>query len=293
MYDGGLADLGTLTNWSITIEYTTPGTGGGPVLTYVWSPQAGLYTDAAACIPYTGSNTPVVYAAPTALTVYTVTATNTATNCVNSSTVVVNYTPPAPTVTPNPVTMCLGDPSVKLKSSSSTSVSSNFASGTVNIPIPDGPAIPPVPTSYPATVSNITVAGIPAGATVTAVRARFNITHAWVSDLVMALKAPNGRIVNLDALLNRTNQAGANFTNTVISSAATNPLGGTAPYTGTFADDAAGATFTALGFTWPGGPVGYVPTTTQFTDLFTLAPVNGVWSVGIYDAGSSRWRNTQ
>ena len=69
--------------------------------------------------------------------------------------------------------------------------------------------------------------------------------------MVIALKAPNGQIINLSALLNRTNAAGANFTNTVISSAGTVAQNaGTAPFTGTFKADLAGATFTALGFTW-------------------------------------------
>jgi Secretion system C-terminal sorting domain len=72
----------------------------------------------------------------------------------------------------------------------------------------------------------------------------------------------------------------------VISSTATNPLGGAAPYTGTFADDAAGATFTAFGFTFPGGPTGYIPTTTEYRNLHNSGAVNGVWSVGIYDAGA-------
>ena len=78
MGDFVATDIGALTNWSITIDYTTPGGGGGPTLTYVWSPLAGLYTNATATTPYTGGNTPIVYAAPTALTVYTVRATDVA-----------------------------------------------------------------------------------------------------------------------------------------------------------------------------------------------------------------------
>jgi subtilisin-like proprotein convertase family protein len=228
-----------------------------------------------------------VYAAPTVQTTYTVTATDVATGCINTASVLVNYTPPPPTVTPNPVAMCLGDAAVKLKASSSQAFSNTFNSGTVNVTIPDGPAIPPVPTSYPASVSNITVSGIPAGATITGVRARLNITHAYVGDCVIALKAPNGQIFNLDAMLNRTNNPGANFTNTVISSAGTTLLSaGTAPFTNTYKADAAGATFTAFGFTFPGGPVGYVPTTTNYSDLYTTGTPNGVWSIGIYDAGA-------
>ncbi|MBK8496920.1 MAG: hypothetical protein IPL50_19410 [Chitinophagaceae bacterium] len=132
------SDVGALTNWSITIDYTTPGGGGGPTLTYVWSPLAGLYTNATATTPYTGGNTSVVYAAPTALTVYTVRATDVATGCFTDATAIVNYTPPAPTVVPSSVTMCLGDPAVKLKSSSSQAFSSTFNSGTLALAIPDG-----------------------------------------------------------------------------------------------------------------------------------------------------------
>ncbi|MFZ1453077.1 MAG: M36 family metallopeptidase, partial [Ferruginibacter sp.] len=116
MADGGPGDVGTLTNWSITVEYTTPGTTSTP-LVYTWSPATGLYMDPLATVPYVaGTQTPVVYAAPTVLTLYTATGTNTATGCVGTSTVLVNYTPGAPVVTPNPVVMCLGDVPVKLKS---------------------------------------------------------------------------------------------------------------------------------------------------------------------------------
>ncbi len=278
---------------TVTVSPTGPVCGGvaginGTALTasgantYVWSPVTGLYTNATAITPYTGTNLATVYAAPTALTVYTVTGTATGTGCSNTASVIVNYTPPAPTVVPASVTMCLGDPAVKLKSSSSQTFTASFASGAVNITIPDGPTIPPVPTSYPAVVSNITASGIPAGATVANVRARFNITHAYVSDLVIALKAPNGQIINLCALANFANPAGANFTNTTISSAGTAPL--TAPYTGTYRADLAGATFNALGFTWPGGPTGYVPTSNLWNSLYSTP--NGVWSVGLYDAGA-------
>ncbi len=118
MADGGLGDVGTLTSWSIIVDYTTPGTTGSP-LTYTWSPATGLYTNPQATIPYVaGTQTPVVYAAPTVATLYTATGTNGTTGCIGSSSVLVNYTPGAPVVTPNPVAMCLGDAPVKLKATS-------------------------------------------------------------------------------------------------------------------------------------------------------------------------------
>jgi len=114
MADGGGGDVGTLAGWSIKIDYTTPDPNGAPI-TSVWTPITGLYNDTKATVPYTGTQTPTVYAAPTAITTYTVTSTTAATGCSSSAQVVVNYTPPAPVVTPNPATICLGT-SVKLKS---------------------------------------------------------------------------------------------------------------------------------------------------------------------------------
>ena len=76
MGDRVFTDVGTLTNWSISIDYTTPGSGGAPVLTYAWSPLAGLYTNTIATTAYTGTNLSTVYAAPTVQTTYTVTATD-------------------------------------------------------------------------------------------------------------------------------------------------------------------------------------------------------------------------
>ena len=273
MYDGGPADVGTLTNWAITIDYTTPGTGGGPVLSYVWSPLAGLYTDAAACIPYTGTNTPTVYAAPTALTTYTVTATNVTTNCVSTSSVIVNYTPPAPTVTPSSVTMCLGDPAVRLISSSST---------TSNLPqVCSGPISVIVPDNNPAgAISNLTVSGVPAGCNISAMSVTFNMTHTWDGDIVVALKAPNGQILNLDYYLSTTGGTGATtgFVNTKISSAGVAALSsGTGTYTGTFKADAV----ITNAFGGAGGPTGFTPTVTTWAPLYSTP--NGVWTLAMKD----------
>ncbi|MBK6635010.1 MAG: hypothetical protein IPG38_12495 [Chitinophagaceae bacterium] len=84
-----------------------------------------------------------------------------ATGCFTDATVLVNYTPPAPTVVPSSVTMCLGDPAVKLKSSSSQAFSSTFNSGTLALAIPDGPAS--WQRRYSGVVTpNLPVSGIPA-----------------------------------------------------------------------------------------------------------------------------------
>jgi subtilisin-like proprotein convertase family protein len=282
MADGGPGDVGTLTSWSITIDYTTPGATASP-LTYTWSPAAGLYSNATATTPYVlGTQTNTVYAAPTTYTYYTITGTNGTTGCVNTATVLVNYLPPAPTVVPNPVTMCPTDTAVRLTSSTSSTFVKSFTSGTINVPIPEGNFPAPPAT---AGVSTIAVSGIPANAVVTGVSVSSNITHAYVGDVVMVLKAPNNQIINLDAILNKTNNAGANFVNTVISSSGTTALSsGAAPFTGTFKADLVGATFSAFGFTLAGGPTGYAPTSTAWNSLYSTP--NGNWTLATYDVGA-------
>lgn len=71
---------------------------GAQVATISWSPGTGLYTDAAATIPYvSGATAATVYAMPSATTTYTAMAMN-ALSCSTTDTVVVNYSnTPAPT----------------------------------------------------------------------------------------------------------------------------------------------------------------------------------------------------
>ena len=244
---------------------------------YTWSPFAGLYTNCTHTIPYTGQNTTTVYAAPLAFTTYTVTGTIVATGCTNTARAFINYTPPAPVVTPASVNMCLGDPAVKLKVTSGLQTA-QFCSGPVNIPVPDNNL---------AGVSNsVIVSGIPACSNITSMSVTINMPHSRVGDMVFVLKSPSGAVINLDALLNSTNNAGANFVNTVISGAGTAALSsGTAPFTNTFRADAVGGSFTYLGLPYPGGPVGFIPTTQLWTSLYSVP--NGVWTLAMYDALSS------
>jgi subtilisin-like proprotein convertase family protein len=262
-YDAGAPDIGNLTKWDLIIDYTTPGTGTGATLTYVWSPTTGLYTNATATTPYTGTNLQTVYAAPTAFTVYTVTATNTTTGCVGTNSVVVNYTPPAPTVTPNPVSMCLGDAAVRLTSASSTSTVLPFTTGIISVPIVD---------NTPAgTTSTIAVSGIPNNAVITGMKVTVNGTHTWLGDIVMVLKAPGTLgTLNLDYYLGGTGAGPTtNFVNTAFGSAAGLPTIGTAsPFTGTFRADGA-----ATGANPPSGPTGMLPTVTTYNAL--MAAING------------------
>ncbi len=102
---GGVANLGC----------NGPLTASGSADSYVWSPLAGLYTNCTLTAPYTGTNLSTVYAGPTVTTTYTVTGTFTASGCYSSATALVNYTPPAPVITPASVNMCIGDAPIKLK----------------------------------------------------------------------------------------------------------------------------------------------------------------------------------
>jgi subtilisin-like proprotein convertase family protein len=251
--------------------------------TYIWSPITGLYTNALATIDYTaGTQTPTVYAAPTSLTYYTVTGISTATGCTATAIALVNYTPPAPTVTPAAVVKCLPDLPVKLMSSSSSTSKVSFLSGAINVAIPEG-SFPNPPAT--AGVSTIPVSGVPSNGLISNISVKLNITHPFVGDVVAVLKAPNGAVFSLDALLNKTNNSGADFVNTVISSTGTTTLNlGTAPFTGTFKADAVGATFVAFGATLAGGPVGYAPTVTTWNGLYSVA--NGNWTLAMYDAGA-------
>lgn len=67
-------DDGTLTSWSITINYATPDAG-------IWTPVTGLFTNSAGTTPYVaGTPAATVYASPAATTTYSVTITNSGTS---------------------------------------------------------------------------------------------------------------------------------------------------------------------------------------------------------------------
>jgi subtilisin-like proprotein convertase family protein len=133
-------------------------------------------------------------------------------------------------------------------------------SGTIAVVVPDansGGASHTIPVT------------LPAGATVTGVSVNFNMNHTWVSDMVFNLKAPNGQILNL---VNRRGGAGVNFTNTTISSAGTASLAtGTAPFTGTFAADA------AIGV----GPTGQLSSAANYAALYAVG--SGDWTLQMRD----------
>ena len=192
--------------------------------------------------------------------------------------VTLTVTPLIATVSPTSATICTGSVQQLTLTNVVAPATVTYPSGTINLPILDGVV---------AGVNNtINVAGIPANAVPSKVGVILNITHAYVADLEIVLRAPNGKRINLSDLIGGQNNPGANFTNTFISSGAGLPslLSGTPPWTGEYRPDAIpGPTG---GFGVPAGPTGFLPNTTVYMDLTVGAgALNGAWTIAMYDAG--------
>ncbi len=194
-----------------------------------------------------------------------------------SSTGTLTVTPLQATIATAVTNVCVGTivPLTITNIDAPSQSSQTFNSGTIAVAIPD---------NNPAgATSSIAVSGVPAGALLNGISVSVNIPHTWAGDLVMALRAPNGAIFNLDYYLTGTGGAGVTtgLINTVISSAGTAALStGSGSYTGTFRADGAAGTANP-----PSGPTGFIPTVTSFAGLFTSA-ANGSWTLGIYDGGN-------
>jgi subtilisin-like proprotein convertase family protein len=92
--DDANSDVGSLVNWSIKLDYKAM----API---TWTPQAGLFTDAAATVPYTGGPASSVYVKTTSASSYTATATSSF-GCTTTATAAISITP-APAITTQPV----------------------------------------------------------------------------------------------------------------------------------------------------------------------------------------------
>ena len=233
--------------------------------------------------PYSGANTATLSLtnASSALNgyQYRVVVSGACTGADFSSSATLTVTPFIPAITPATAVLCSGS-SLQLFASPPPSTTTVNSASDLNIAIPDGVA---------AGINNaITMANIPAGAVVTNISVKVNIPHTYVADLMLVIKAPNGRILNLSNLLGGQNDPGENFTNTNFSGVAGLPAlsTGTSPgYTGTFRPDAAGP---VGAFGLPSGPTGFIPNVTTFNGLGQSGPgsaVNGTWTLAMYDAG--------
>jgi len=98
--DAFTGDVGFIANWNITFTITS---------LVSFSPTTNLFTDALATVPYTGTQTSVVFAKPTVTTPYVATSTVAGCTSTATSTITVNQSP-AITTQPTPAaqTVCPG-----------------------------------------------------------------------------------------------------------------------------------------------------------------------------------------
>ena len=186
-----------------------------------------------------------------------------------------------PTVSPaNPVVCAGGIVGISI-TTVGTPVTATFSSGPISVFVPDN--------NFTGATHTMPVSGIPAGAVITGISVAYNMPHTWDGDMVFALKAPSGAILNLDYYLSSTFGAGptTGFTNTRISSSGTAALSsGSNPYNGIFKADGVITGVNAGQLSTSGGPAGYTPTVNSFAALISsLATANGNWTLAMYDGG--------
>ncbi|MBC7535876.1 MAG: T9SS type A sorting domain-containing protein, partial [Ferruginibacter sp.] len=164
----------------------------------------------------------------------------------------------------------------------SSSTTTSYTSGPIAPPLGDIPDLDDV-----VGITNaITVPALPAGSVITGATVTLNVRDAFVGDLIFALKAPNGNVLNLDYALTSTGGPGitTGFAGTVISSTGTATLvSGTDPWTGIFAPDAVAAPVAGI----PSSPTSLSPGNANvftFAGLYSIP--DGVWTLGVFDYAS-------
>ena len=260
----------TVCTGAASITATAAGTG----ITYQWqvSTNGGAtWADLTNAAPYSGVTTSVL--AISAVTgamnnnQYRVTLGGTCTPAGTvTNTSILKTLAVAPTIAPAAPTVCLG-------TTQNWVVTAPATFGTPVVATFTQTNTPPLGCTSPC-VSNspITVSGIPAGVTISQIRVTMNMTHTWISDMIVNLKAPNGSVLNL---FNQDGGSGDNFVNTIVSSAGgTAFTAGAPPYTGTFAPKAASGV----------GPAGSVSNVTTFSGLYSVP--NGAWTLVLQDLWS-------
>ena len=219
--------------------------------TYSWSPATGLSASTGASVTASATNN----------VTYTITGTS-ATGCVGTNTVTVNYyiSPLTPTVSPTFVSATTGGGINLLTAQAGNAAimySTSATTGSAN-------------TSHGVLSSPVVVAGIPASATISTVTVTLNATAAstYLSDYVFNLVAPDGNIINL---VNSGDSSGS-FSGLVISSAGSTPVA--SPFTGTYQADAVSGV----------GPTGSVSNVTTWPGMYTT--INGAWTLIVYNTST-------
>ena len=233
----------------------------------------GSWTNANSLTTATYTPGPADITAGSVMLTLTATGIGNCASVTSTKTLTINPNPPAFVIAPASASFCQGTiQSLTSVKDAVNDISLTFSSGNINLPIPD---------DNPAGAYNtITVSGIPAGAIINSVSVKFNITHTYDADLFINLKAPNNRVLNLANGLN-----GVNYTNTVISSAATQPIQtfGVTPYSGTYLPQAQTG-ITGSGSV-PGGST--QNSATSFSDLYNV--LNGNWYFSVRDGRWGYW----
>ncbi|WP_165903583.1 proprotein convertase P-domain-containing protein [Hymenobacter gummosus] len=251
---------------TIVASPVTPVCGGSPVTLTASSGTAYTYswtsTTGGALATTTGAT---VTANPTQTATYTVTGVSG--SCTITQTVTVTVSPtPAVSVTA-PTSVCEGNSFTVAAAATSTSYDIS-ATAAPTAGIPDN--------STTGVSSTVTLSGAPAGAVVSnnsVIKVTLNINHTFDSDVDVYLVGPNG--AGTLELTTDNGSSGLNYTNTVLSTAATNVIGppgnNTAPFTGTYRPEGTTATAPTLGsYTLPAAAL-------------NGAAVNGTWTLWVFD----------
>ncbi len=197
-----------------------------------------------------------------------------------SAVATLTVTPLVAAVSPVSATICVGSIQQLTLTNASSPVTQTFTA-TTGLPLA-------IPDATLAGINNSIPVTLPALSIISNINVKFSIpAHTWPGDLVIVLRAPNGKVLNLDYGISSTGAGpGAGMVNTVITATAGAPLlsSTTAPYTGTFRPDAQMTPTASMGNA-PVGPTGFnaaADLVNNFTALYTQT--NGNWTLAIYDA---------
>ena len=234
----------------------------GTTVTLNGTPSGGVWASGTPGVATVGTSTGVVGGVLAGTTTISYTQGGCTGTLVETST---TTSAPSFSVTPSAATIC---------GSGSQLLSAPVSGGSTTVTFTQSTPFSVPDNSSAGTSSTVSVSGIPVDATIVDVAVDLiSVTMAHDRDLQFNIKAPSGSILNL------VDQeggfiGGANFTNTVISSASGANFT-SAPFTGTFgADESSFA-----------GPTGFLSNVTSWPTLFTTP--NGTWTLAVRDRASS------
>lgn len=191
-----------------------------------------------------------------------------------TNTATLTVTPLVANVSPTSATICAGSVQQITLTNPSSPTTQTFTATGLPIAIPDANL---------AGISSTIPVTLPAGSVISNVAVKFSIpAHTWPGDLVVALRAPNGKVINLDYGISNTGAGpGAGMVNTVIGSAFTKRLNqSSSPYTDNFRADLFTAPTAPMSI--PVAPTGFTANITAvWSDLYTTP--SGNWTLAIYD----------